>query len=124
MPTSGYFPGGQPVRSTPRPALPFEPAPSGAGGHTPFDSFEPITIPEDQVIFEAGDPPPRPPRKPKEITADVLRRAFRDSEGNITQAAHSLGLHKATFYRHMKQLGISRDDLDAPPGDEGTEETE
>lgn len=41
-----------------------------------------------------------------------LRQAYRSAEGNITKAAEALGIHKATFYRHLKNLNLSREDLE------------
>jgi transcriptional regulator of acetoin/glycerol metabolism len=32
--------------------------------------------------------------------------------GNLTAAARLLGCHRTTLYRTMRQLGLSRDDLD------------
>ncbi len=52
------------------------------------------------------------PEPPQEITRERLERAFRQAAGNITQAAKLLGVHKATLYRRMKTLGITRADLD------------
>lgn len=41
-----------------------------------------------------------------------LRNAYRRAGGNITKAADLLGIHKATFYRHLKSLNLSREDLE------------
>jgi len=49
--------------------------------------------------------------QPAEITEALLRDAFRAARGNLTETARRLGVHKATIYRHMKRLGIERDDL-------------
>ncbi|WP_020677470.1 sigma-54 interaction domain-containing protein [Geopsychrobacter electrodiphilus] len=40
-----------------------------------------------------------------------LRQAFLQAEGNIAAAARLLGIHRATFYRHLSRLGLSRQDL-------------
>ncbi len=58
-------------------------------------------------VRKAPDEPDAPP----EITPETLRDAFRASRGNLSAAARRLGVHKATLYRHMKRLGLSRDDL-------------
>lgn len=71
------------------------------------------------VVPQRLDPTPPPPpasrpmapEPPREITHEHLERAFRQAAGNITQAAKLLGVHKATLYRRMKALGISREDL-------------
>ncbi len=53
-----------------------------------------------------------PPQAPPELTRERLERAYRQARGNITQAAKLLGVHKATLYRRMKALGVSREDLE------------
>jgi DNA-binding NtrC family response regulator len=55
---------------------------------------------------------PEPEPEPADLTAESIREAFRVESGNITGAARRLGVHKATLYRHMKRLGIERDDLE------------
>jgi len=50
-------------------------------------------------------------RKPKVLTEEMIRQAFADTDGNATRASRLLGVHKATLYRHMKALGLSRKDL-------------
>ena len=47
------------------------------------------------------------PEPPGEITPEHLQRAYRQADGNITQAARLLGVHKATLYRRMKALGLT-----------------
>jgi sigma-54 specific flagellar transcriptional regulator A len=54
----------------------------------------------------AGEEP-----EPPEITEESLRDAYRAARGNLSAAARRLRVHKATLYRHMKRLGLSRDDL-------------
>lgn len=48
---------------------------------------------------------------PKELTKELITRAFQAAKGNITQAARLLGIHKATLYRHMKNMGLTREIL-------------
>jgi sigma-54 specific flagellar transcriptional regulator A len=48
----------------------------------------------------------------KEIGAEELRHAYRLAEGNITKASEMLGIHKATFYRYLKNLNLNRQDLE------------
>jgi transcriptional regulator with GAF, ATPase, and Fis domain len=48
-----------------------------------------------------------------EITQEAIAQAYEQANGNITQAARLLGVHKATLYRHMKTLGLTRDALEA-----------
>ncbi|OIP24011.1 hypothetical protein AUK22_09150 [bacterium CG2_30_54_10] len=47
----------------------------------------------------------------EELDESAIRRAFAETGGNITKAAGVLGVHKATFYRLMKTLKLSRSDL-------------
>jgi sigma-54 specific flagellar transcriptional regulator A len=42
----------------------------------------------------------------------TIVQAYRRAAGNITQAARFLGMHKATLYRRMKALGVTRADLE------------
>jgi transcriptional regulator with GAF, ATPase, and Fis domain len=49
------------------------------------------------------------------MTPECLAWAYQQAGGNITRAARLLGVHKATFYRHMKTLGLRRENLE-PPG--------
>jgi transcriptional regulator with GAF, ATPase, and Fis domain len=57
-------------------------------------------------------PMPMAPKPPQEITREQLERVYRQAGGNITQAAKLLGIHKATLYRRMKTLGLTREDLE------------
>jgi len=40
-----------------------------------------------------------------------LRQAFHQADGNIAAAARLLGVHRATVYRHLSRLGLTRQDL-------------
>ncbi len=55
------------------------------------------------------------PSKGKNITEKKLVDAYRLAGGNITEASRILGIHKATFYRTMHSLGITREDLTKQP---------
>lgn len=50
---------------------------------------------------------------PQPLTVDNIVQAYRRAAGNLTQAAKLLGVHRATLYRHMQALGVSREDLAA-----------
>jgi|GEM_PF-360799 len=50
-----------------------------------------------------------------DLDPDVIRKAFANARGNITKAAAMLGVHKATLYRHLKTLNLSRTDLENNP---------
>lgn len=47
----------------------------------------------------------------KHLTPKALSEAFKLAGGNITEASKLLGIHKATFYRAMQNLGLTRDKL-------------
>lgn len=51
------------------------------------------------------------PSRGKNITKKALIDAFKLAGGNITGASRILGIHKATFYRTMHSLGITREEL-------------
>jgi len=53
-------------------------------------------------------------RKPDNITPASLGEAYHRANGNITQAANLLGIHKATFYRKMKVFGVTRREFNQP----------
>lgn len=48
------------------------------------------------------------------MTPERLAWAYQQAGGNITRAARLVGVHKATFYRHMKALGLTRENLESP----------
>ena len=56
-----------------------------------------------------------PPAGPQELTPERLRQAYQRAAGNLTRAARLLGVHRATLYRHMQTLGLTRDDLAGAP---------
>ncbi len=47
-----------------------------------------------------------------EMTEENIQQAYRQARGNLTKAARIMGVHKATLYRHMNRLGLSREMLD------------
>jgi sigma-54 specific flagellar transcriptional regulator A len=51
-------------------------------------------------------------RRPRKLTADAVRQAFGEAQGNATHAAEILGCHKTTLYRAMTRLGLSREALE------------
>jgi transcriptional regulator with GAF, ATPase, and Fis domain len=84
----------------------------------------PSTIEVDPTAFTYLDSPSqtRPaPREapsqavPQELTPEHLRQAYRQAAGNLTRAARLLGVHRATLYRRMQALGLTRDDLATAP---------
>ena len=45
------------------------------------------------------------------LDKETLQKAYNQADGNITKASALLGIHKATFYRTLKSLGLTREDL-------------
>jgi sigma-54 specific flagellar transcriptional regulator A len=41
-----------------------------------------------------------------------LKNAYQMAGGNITKASEILGIHKATFYRYLKNFNLNREDLE------------
>ena len=46
-----------------------------------------------------------------ELNQETLQHAFIRAGGNIAAAARLLGIHRATYYRHLKRLGLGRKEL-------------
>ena len=46
-----------------------------------------------------------------ELSEDLIRQAYRDEGGNLSAAARRLGVHRATLYRHLQRLNLTREDL-------------
>ncbi len=51
--------------------------------------------------------------RPVNLTAESIRDAWRGSQGNLASAARLLGVHRATLYRYMKKLNLTRASLDS-----------
>ena len=51
------------------------------------------------------------PPSSTDLDSERIVGAFREAGGNISLAARFLGIHRATFYRHLKKLGLERKDL-------------
>jgi len=63
-----------------------------------------------EAEFYSGDTRSRSTR-PVNLTEEDIRRAYRDAGGNLADAARRLGVHRATLYRYMEKLGLSRRSL-------------
>lgn len=53
--------------------------------------------------------------RPVNLTAEEIRRAYGDAHGNLAEAARRLGVHRATLYRYMQKLGLTREFLERGP---------
>ncbi len=49
--------------------------------------------------------------RPANLSEAAIRRAYQAAEGNLAAASRLLGIHRATLYRYLKKLNISREDL-------------
>jgi transcriptional regulator of acetoin/glycerol metabolism len=49
--------------------------------------------------------------RPVNLTEKAIRRAYGDARGNLADAARRLGVHRATLYRYLQKLGLSRANL-------------
>nr|NIS39764.1 AAA domain-containing protein [Desulfuromonadales bacterium] len=85
----------------------------------PLQSERPLLASPEQAIHDADLVPPAPVHgetrstRPAKLAEDDIRRAYRAAEGNIADAARLLGVHRATLYRYLEKLGLSREDLEA-----------
>jgi DNA-binding NtrC family response regulator len=50
--------------------------------------------------------------RPADLNAEEIRSAYRNAGGSLATAARLLGVHRATVYRYLKKLGLSREDLE------------
>jgi sigma-54 specific flagellar transcriptional regulator A len=64
-----------------------------------------------EAEFYAGEEGGRSTR-PANLTEEEIHRAYRDAGGNLADAARRLGVHRATLYRYLDKLGLSRADLE------------
>ncbi|ABA87616.1 sigma-54-dependent transcriptional regulator [Syntrophotalea carbinolica DSM 2380] len=64
-----------------------------------------------EAEFYAGEERRRSTR-PVNLTVEEVARAYCDAGGNLADAARRLGVHRATLYRYMKKLGLSRATLE------------
>ncbi|MEZ4601371.1 MAG: sigma-54 dependent transcriptional regulator [Syntrophotaleaceae bacterium] len=68
-----------------------------------------------QVLEAEFSPVPARRRRstiPLCLSHDEIKRAFRAAQGNLSSAARMLGVHRASLYRYLKKLGLSRQDLE------------
>jgi len=75
-----------------------------------------LSRPEPLVLTSPGEPAaPAMSRttQPVDLGADAIRAAWQAADGNLAAAARRLGVHRATLYRYMKKLGLTRSALDA-----------
>ena len=50
--------------------------------------------------------------KPRKLDEAIVRDAYRCAQGNLSEAARLLGVHRATLYRWLERQGLSREELE------------
>ncbi len=79
-------------------------------------------LPPAESVIEARAIPVADRRRsepPRELTRESIEHAFASEHGNATRAAASLGVHKATLYRQMKKLGLTRGAIEGGDHEDG-----
>ena len=74
----------------------------------------PVAIPYSQVdgdLIYQTDVPHRVLGKRIELSEATIRQAYQGAAGNLSAAARFLGVHRATLYRHLQRLKLTRQDL-------------
>ena len=46
----------------------------------------------------------------RQFQADYIQRHIKRAQGNMTDAAERMGLHRSNLYRKMKQLGMDQEE--------------
>ncbi len=67
---------------------------------------------EAQLLSSSEGPAYGHSTRPVDLDEAEIRRAYAAAGGNLTAAARLLGVHRATLYRYLDKLGISRQDLE------------
>lgn len=78
----------------------------GAAGYVVPNNYKETVITPDKSAIRLGMV-----TEDKKLDQEDLKNAFVAAEGNITKASQILNVHKTTFYRAMKELGLSRENL-------------
>ncbi len=61
----------------------------------------------------AERPATRRTTQPVNLDAESIRRAWNAANGNLAAVARLLGVHRATLYRYLNKLGLTRSSLDS-----------
>jgi len=72
--------------------------------YTHHEAVPVYTQGKDHAVSNGGGH--RPP-----LTEENIRQAFQTAGGNLSEAARILGVHRATLYRHLERLKLSREEL-------------
>ena len=75
---------------------------------TAYTPKQPVIVPESQMPPAPADAgAARPPTRLRDAERDLIARTLLDVGGNRKKAAKLLGMAERTFYRRMKQYGLS-----------------
>jgi sigma-54 specific flagellar transcriptional regulator A len=103
-----------PIAVSPYPAVYRALPPRAAAETAPTIDIDPSSI----IHLDSAPPGQRPPllstgpRGPRVLTRQGIVQAYAQAAGNIAEAARLLGVHRATLYRRLQALGMTRDDLE------------
>lgn len=70
--------------------------------------IEPRHLPEDIRYADKSTMVFSPEDSPQLSEAERIRRALKETAGNVTRAANLLGIHRTTLWRKMREFDISR----------------
>jgi len=70
--------------------------------------IEPRHLPEDIRYADKSNMVFSPEDSPQLSEAERIRRALKETAGNVTRAADILGIHRTTLWRKMREFDISR----------------
>jgi transcriptional regulator of acetoin/glycerol metabolism len=76
---------------------------TGTGAEATCEDILPLILPEDDAM--EGEPHARDDQAPSrldEAEREVIRRAIRRANGNLTESARQLGISRSTLYRKLK----------------------
>ncbi|MFA5516101.1 MAG: sigma 54-interacting transcriptional regulator [Desulfuromonadales bacterium] len=80
----------------------------------PYPPEQRLLPPGGGGLLDAEIVPPAERRttRPAELDPDEIRRAWQAADGNLSAAARLLGVHRATLYRYLDKLGLTRGKLE------------
>lgn len=79
--------------------------------HTMPIILEPSSIDDDSVTDVEPLRLKRVAGRRVDLSAVAIRDAYRAAQGNLSEAARLLGVHRATLYRHLQRLNLDRNSL-------------
>jgi len=68
-------------------------------------------LPPEIRYMKNNGTPPLPPERDLNSEEETIRRALVATMGNISKTATTLGMHRTTLWRKMREFGITKSDL-------------